>query len=602
MRAGRLARRARAGARGGARARRAAAFGDGALLVERYIAPARHIELQVLADAHGTVIDLGERECSLQRRHQKVVEETPSPAVDAQLRATLAREAVALARACGYVGAGTVEFVAHAEDPARHYFLEMNTRLQVEHAVTEAGPRHRPRRVAAARRRRRASGADSREPQRARDRGARLRRGSRRAASCPRAGTVRALELPAGPGLRVDCGRRGGGDDRHALRPDDREGDRARRHARARRWRACAARCARRSCSACAATSASCARCSTTSACARAASTPSWSRGSPCPRRAPARAALVALIAAGLAGSAATTTSSSRSAAGGSACRAQPARHRYTLDGEARSSWRSDPRGRGVGRRRGASRSRCSPTSRPATAGGCGSPSTASARRWTVARDASAGGSRTRRRAGWSSRSARERGAEDAGDGELRAPMPGSVIAVHAPEGAAVERGEVRARDGVDEDGAADHGAARRRPWLRCTSRPATRSRSTTLLARVGGRRMSRVLESAARRSSPEFAANVAAHEALVADLRARLARVAAGGGEEAQRRLRERGKLPVRERVERLCDPGHARSSSSRRSPPRGSTTTSCPAPGSSPASRACADATSSWSPTTPP
>ena len=115
-----------------------AAFGDGRLLIERYVAPARHLEVQVLADAHGTVAHLGERECSLQRRHQKVVEETPSPAVDAELRALLGGEGTALAAACGYVGAGTVEFVAHADDPAEHYFLEMNTRLQVEHAVTEA--------------------------------------------------------------------------------------------------------------------------------------------------------------------------------------------------------------------------------------------------------------------------------------------------------------------------------------------------------------------------------------------------------------------------------------------------------------------------------
>jgi len=115
-----------------------AAFGDGTLLIERYVTPARHLEVQVLADAHGTVAHLGERECSLQRRHQKVVEEAPSPAVDAQLRALLGREATALAAVCGYVGAGTVEFVAHFDDPAEHYFLEMNTRLQVEHAVTEA--------------------------------------------------------------------------------------------------------------------------------------------------------------------------------------------------------------------------------------------------------------------------------------------------------------------------------------------------------------------------------------------------------------------------------------------------------------------------------
>ncbi|MHB1568884.1 MAG: acetyl/propionyl/methylcrotonyl-CoA carboxylase subunit alpha [Solirubrobacteraceae bacterium] len=114
-----------------------AGFGDDRVFIERFLPHARHIEVQVVADAHGTVLHLGERECSLQRRHQKLVEESPSPVVSAQLRATLGSEAVALCRAAGYVNAGTVEFIADADDPAEHYFLECNARLQVEHPVTE---------------------------------------------------------------------------------------------------------------------------------------------------------------------------------------------------------------------------------------------------------------------------------------------------------------------------------------------------------------------------------------------------------------------------------------------------------------------------------
>ncbi|MFL5864201.1 MAG: biotin/lipoyl-containing protein, partial [Solirubrobacteraceae bacterium] len=112
-------------------------FGDDRVFAERFLPRARHIEVQVIADAHGTVLYLGERECSLQRRHQKVMEESPSPVVSPQLRAALGAEAVALARAAGYVNAGTVEFIADYDDPAEHFFLEMNARLQVEHPVTE---------------------------------------------------------------------------------------------------------------------------------------------------------------------------------------------------------------------------------------------------------------------------------------------------------------------------------------------------------------------------------------------------------------------------------------------------------------------------------
>jgi acetyl-CoA/propionyl-CoA carboxylase, biotin carboxylase, biotin carboxyl carrier protein len=115
-----------------------AAFGDDTLFLERFVTRPRHVEVQVLLDHHGGAVHLGERECSLQRRHQKIVEEAPSPLLDDEHRRSIGALALAAAGACGYANAGTVELIVSADDPGSLYFLEMNTRLQVEHPVTEA--------------------------------------------------------------------------------------------------------------------------------------------------------------------------------------------------------------------------------------------------------------------------------------------------------------------------------------------------------------------------------------------------------------------------------------------------------------------------------
>ena len=119
----------------GARAEALSAFGDQDVYVEKCIENPRHIEFQILADQYGNTIHLGERECSIQRRHQKVVEESPSVLLDDALRGRMGETAVMVAKACGYLNAGTVEFLVDKDK--NFYFLEMNTRLQVEHPVTE---------------------------------------------------------------------------------------------------------------------------------------------------------------------------------------------------------------------------------------------------------------------------------------------------------------------------------------------------------------------------------------------------------------------------------------------------------------------------------
>jgi len=186
-----------------------AAFGDDAMLLERYLENPRHVEFQILADTHGSIVHLGERECSIQRRHQKVLEEAPSVALDGELRARMGRAAVEAARSVGYTNAGTAEFMLDAD--GAFYFLEMNARLQVEHPVTElvygVDLVHEQLRIA--------SGEPLRFTQEALvPRGwaieARLNAEDPAHDFLPQSGTLAVFEVPRAPGVRLDAGFRAG--------------------------------------------------------------------------------------------------------------------------------------------------------------------------------------------------------------------------------------------------------------------------------------------------------------------------------------------------------------------------------------------------------
>jgi len=187
-----------------------AAFGDGRLMLERYLKPARHIEIQIMADAAGNTVHLFERDCSLQRRHQKIIEEAPAPAMPEGLRARIGEAAVRAAKAVGYVGAGTVEFLVAGDqlsDESDYFFLEMNTRLQVEHPVTEAITGFDlvewQLRVAAGKRLPR---SQNKIPLRGHAIEARLYAEDPAHGFQPSSSALYALQWPKGPGIRIDTG------------------------------------------------------------------------------------------------------------------------------------------------------------------------------------------------------------------------------------------------------------------------------------------------------------------------------------------------------------------------------------------------------------
>ena len=199
---------------GAARREAQAAFGDGTLYVERLIERPRHVEIQIMADTLGGAVHLFERDCSVQRRHQKVIEESPSPAITPAVRARMGAAAVALVKAAGYVNAGTLEFLVEGEgDDARFYFLEMNTRLQVEHPVTEivAGVDLVQAQLDVAEGRALPWTQDALS-QRGHALECRIYAEAPEQGFLPQAGHILHWEQPSGPGVRVDAGFAAGSD------------------------------------------------------------------------------------------------------------------------------------------------------------------------------------------------------------------------------------------------------------------------------------------------------------------------------------------------------------------------------------------------------
>ena len=219
-----------------ARSEALSAFGNGDVYLEKYLERPRHIEFQILGDTHGNVIHLGERDCSVQRRHQKLIEESPSPAMTPELRKRMGDAAVAGAKAIDYVGAGTIEFLL--DEDGSFYFMEMNTRIQVEHPVTEMVTGvdlvKEQIRVAAGRAARRCASCPRCAATRS---SAASTPRIRTATSSRRPGKITTYHPPGGTGVRIDTHVYAGYTRAAVLRLDDREGHLPGTRPRPRRWR-----------------------------------------------------------------------------------------------------------------------------------------------------------------------------------------------------------------------------------------------------------------------------------------------------------------------------------------------------------------------------